>query len=91
MVCARLIRAFQSFGVDALAQYIYGDAHLERMQRILSVVEKDPAFDKSRIHYMGRMEKYEFGVRKVGRRALAAYASKTDLRMRVHRRNALHS
>ncbi|GAA5928229.1 hypothetical protein JCM3775_000548 [Rhodotorula graminis] len=57
-------RAKASFSPAELREYIYGNEYLERQSRILPIVENEPAFDKSQIHYMSRGDKYRHGLRK---------------------------
>ncbi|KWU43885.1 acyl-CoA oxidase [Rhodotorula sp. JG-1b] len=57
-------RAKASFSPKDLELYLYGKDYIERRDRILPVLENEPAFNKSRIHYMDRGEKYRFGLRK---------------------------
>ena len=57
-------RAKASFSPRDLELYLYGKDYIERRDRILPVLENEPAFNKSRIHYMDRGEKYRFGLRK---------------------------
>ncbi|BGP42760.1 hypothetical protein JCM10450v2_006871 [Rhodotorula kratochvilovae] len=57
-------RAKASFSPADLREYIYGKEFLERQARILPIVENEPAFDKSQIHYMSRSEKYAHGLKK---------------------------
>ncbi|KAK4704719.1 acyl-CoA oxidase, partial [Phenoliferia sp. Uapishka_3] len=62
-------RAKASFSADDLKLYLHGPAALERMERILPILEAEPAFDKSSIHYMGRTEKFKYGLAKEKRLA----------------------
>ncbi|GJN93681.1 hypothetical protein Rhopal_006738-T1 [Rhodotorula paludigena] len=57
-------RSKASFSPDDLRSYLYGRDHLDRLKRVLPIVENDPAFDKSQIHYMSREEKYVHGLKK---------------------------
>ncbi|GAA6050970.1 hypothetical protein JCM3770_005348 [Rhodotorula araucariae] len=57
-------RAKASFSPAELRDYIYGREFLERQARILPIVENEPAFDKSQIHYMSRSEKFRHGLKK---------------------------
>ncbi|TNY18023.1 acyl-CoA dehydrogenase/oxidase, partial [Rhodotorula diobovata] len=57
-------RAKASFSPAELREYIYGNEYLERQARILPIVENEPAFDKSQIHYMSRGDKYRHGLKK---------------------------
>merc|ERR1712093_64621 len=62
-------RSKAAFGVDDLATYLYGKGRLEMMERIGSIVESEPAFDKKKLHYLGRKEKFEMAVNKEKRLA----------------------
>ncbi|GAA6032946.1 hypothetical protein JCM8097_000060 [Rhodosporidiobolus ruineniae] len=57
-------RSKASFSPDDLQNYLYGKSYLDRRARILPIVENEPAFDKSQIHYMDRGAKYRHGLRK---------------------------
>ena len=58
----------QSFSSNDLAVYLYGQEYLDRMARILAIVEREEAFSKHAIFYQGRSEKFRHGLRKVGQR-----------------------
>lgn len=45
-----------SFNVDAMTQLIYPDGWLDRMNKVLAVIEKEPAFDKTMRYYQNRYE-----------------------------------
>ncbi|SDA02894.1 BZ3500_MvSof-1268-A1-R1_Chr11-1g03206 [Microbotryum saponariae] len=62
-------RAKASFSSDDLTLYLHGKEHLERVKRILPVLENEPAFDKSRIHFMSRTDKFKAGLAKEKRLA----------------------
>ncbi|GAA5942284.1 hypothetical protein JCM1841_002805 [Sporobolomyces salmonicolor] len=57
-------RSKASFCPDDLKEFLYGKEYLERVNRILPVLENDPAFDKSQIHYMDRGDKFRHGLAK---------------------------
>ncbi|GAA5993880.1 hypothetical protein JCM5350_001579 [Sporobolomyces pararoseus] len=57
-------RSKASFAPSELQQYLYGDEFIERVKRILPVLESEPAFSKADYHYMDRGEKYRHGLRK---------------------------
>lgn len=64
---ARLLereRAKASFSADALAEYIHGREWLDRVARLLSQIEPEEAFDKSRHPYLGRSERFRLALRK---------------------------
>lgn len=62
-------RSKASFSVEELKLYIHGEERLQRMDKILPVLTSDPHFDKSKIHYMSRTEKYKHGLSKEKRLA----------------------
>jgi acyl-CoA oxidase len=57
-------RAKASFDVKALSNYMYTEEWLEQMNRVLQVVENDPAFDKSERYYRSRNQHVTAGLRK---------------------------
>ena len=58
----------QSFSSDDLAKYLYGQTYLDRIARIMGIIEHEEAFSKDRIFYEGRNEKYRHGLRKASPR-----------------------
>ncbi|KAM0750790.1 acyl-CoA oxidase [Meredithblackwellia eburnea MCA 4105] len=62
-------RSKASFSADDLKLYLHGQARLDQMKKILPVLESEPAFDKSTIHYMSRTEKFKHGLAKEKRLA----------------------
>ena len=62
-------RSKASFSVEDLQLYLFGEDRLRRMARILPILSTDPHFDKSKIHYMSRTEKYKHGLAKEKRLA----------------------
>ncbi|CAI2172948.1 9687_t:CDS:2 [Funneliformis geosporum] len=57
-------RARATFDVKKLTLALYGSKELERLNRILKILENDPVFDKSNIYYMGRNELFEHALKK---------------------------
>ncbi|GAA5945945.1 hypothetical protein JCM10213_006196 [Rhodosporidiobolus nylandii] len=57
-------RARASFSPQELEAYLYGQDYLERRARVLAVLQQEPAFDKSQIHYLSRTDKYRRGLAK---------------------------
>ncbi|GAA5974313.1 hypothetical protein JCM11641_006729 [Rhodosporidiobolus odoratus] len=57
-------RSKASFAPEDLTLYLYGQEYLDRRKRVLAVLEAEPAFDKSRLHYLSRTDKYKAGLRK---------------------------
>ncbi|GAA5858811.1 hypothetical protein JCM8547_004998 [Rhodosporidiobolus lusitaniae] len=64
LVLLRMEREGAAFDPTKLKVYLYGSEYVERMRRILAIVEKEPAFDKTHIHYMGRGDRFRHGLRK---------------------------
>ncbi|KAI5478316.1 acyl-CoA oxidase [Pseudohyphozyma bogoriensis] len=58
-----------SFSSNDLKTYIHGERRLEKLERMLKVVQNEPAFAKDQLHYMSRTEKYQAGLRKEKRLA----------------------
>lgn len=50
-------RAKASFDVDALTKFMYGEQWLQSLERVLPVLETDPAFDKSKRYFPNRQER----------------------------------
>ncbi|RCH98271.1 hypothetical protein CU097_012978 [Rhizopus azygosporus] len=50
-------RAKTSFDVKALSKFMYTEEWLDRMYKILNIIENDPAFDKTKRYYESRSEK----------------------------------
>jgi len=57
-------RSKASFSSHDMAVYIRGQETLDRQARLLDVIENEEAFDKSRLAYLGRTEKFNYGLRK---------------------------
>ncbi|KAF8934573.1 hypothetical protein BGZ58_005615 [Dissophora ornata] len=57
-------RANTTFGVQELSTFLYGEAYLERQDRLLPLVENEPAFDKSSRYFRGRAERFAAALRK---------------------------
>jgi len=47
-----------------MALYVRGKETLERQAKLLEVIVKEPAFDKSRVPYLGRSDKFSHGLAK---------------------------
>ncbi|KAI8986401.1 acyl-CoA dehydrogenase/oxidase C-terminal [Pilobolus umbonatus] len=50
-------RAKASFDVDKLSKFMYTESWLIKMNKVLEVLENEPAFDKTNRYYMSRKEK----------------------------------
>lgn len=57
-------RAKASFDVDRLTRFMYTEEWLDKMDKVLKVMESEPAFDKSRRYFMGREEKIKVALLK---------------------------
>ncbi|KAF9188387.1 hypothetical protein BGZ51_000633 [Haplosporangium sp. Z 767] len=57
-------RAKTTFGVHELSTFLYGEAYLERQERLLNLIENEPAFDKSDRYFLGRTERFAHALRK---------------------------
>ncbi|CAG8438346.1 4787_t:CDS:2 [Ambispora gerdemannii] len=54
-------RAKATFSVKDLALLTYGKEFFDIKDRVLSVIENDPTFDKNELYYMGRTEENKWG------------------------------
>ncbi|BFZ55957.1 hypothetical protein PYCC9005_002998 [Savitreella phatthalungensis] len=61
-------RSKATFSPDELAKYIHGQTWLDRQARILSVLEKEPIFNKSVNYYQGRSDRLKRALER-GKRA----------------------
>lgn len=50
-------RAKGSFDVNELSKFMYTEEWLQKMNKVLEVLESEPAFDKTHRYYMNRKEK----------------------------------
>ncbi|KAI7854636.1 acyl-CoA dehydrogenase/oxidase C-terminal [Circinella umbellata] len=57
-------RAKATFDVKTLSKFIYGEEYLEKLDKIVPILENDPVFDKSRRYFQGRDEKIRDAWRK---------------------------
>ncbi|KAH9452350.1 hypothetical protein MJO28_008778 [Puccinia striiformis f. sp. tritici] len=57
-------RSHASFDSKALSLYLYGTPYLEQLNRILSIVQVEEAFDKKRLNYQGRDAVFRHSLRK---------------------------
>src|SRR5690554_3370411 len=57
-------RAKTTFSVHELSTFLYGEAYLERQERLLALIEDEPAFDKSDRYFLGRTERFAHALRK---------------------------
>ncbi|KAG0257963.1 hypothetical protein BG011_003630 [Mortierella polycephala] len=57
-------RAKTTFSVHELSTFLYGEAYLERQERLLTLIENEPAFDKSDRYFLGRTERFAHALRK---------------------------
>ncbi|KAF9931001.1 hypothetical protein FBU30_011006 [Linnemannia zychae] len=57
-------RAKTTFSVHEVSTFLYGELYLERQERLLSLIENEPAFDKSNRYFRGRKERFAAALRK---------------------------
>lgn len=57
-------RSKASFSSSDLANFLIGPEHLERQARLLSIIEKEPAFNKRALPYLSRQDKFAVGFAK---------------------------
>lgn len=57
-------RAKTNFDVKALSKFMYTEEWLNKMNKVLEVIENEPAFDKADRYYLGRPEKITTGLDK---------------------------
>lgn len=50
-------RAKGTFDVEELSKYMYSEEWLQKMSKVLQVLETEPAFDKTNRYYQTRKEK----------------------------------
>jgi acyl-CoA oxidase len=50
-------RAKTNFDVEALSKFMYTEKWLSTMEKVLEVIENEPAFDKTNRYYLSRHEK----------------------------------
>lgn len=50
-------RAKGTFDVNELAKFMYTEEWLQRMHKVLAVLESEPAFDKTDRYYLSRKDK----------------------------------
>jgi acyl-CoA oxidase len=62
-------RAKTSFDVKNLSKFMYTEEWLSKMNKVLQVIEKEPAFDKSTRYYQSRADKISTGLWKDRRMA----------------------
>ncbi|KAG0362360.1 hypothetical protein BC939DRAFT_232197 [Gamsiella multidivaricata] len=57
-------RAKTSFSVHELSTFLYGEIYLENQERLMAIIENEPAFDKSNRYFRGRTERFAAALRK---------------------------
>lgn len=57
-------RSKTTFGVHDLSTFLYGELYLERQERLLPLLENEPAFNKSNRYFKGRTERIAGALRK---------------------------
>jgi acyl-CoA oxidase len=71
-------RQLSGLQADELSRFLYGSAYLERQQRLLAILEAEPAFDKASIYFYGREELFEWALNKDKRYAQLAAQHRWD-------------
>ncbi|KAF9970886.1 hypothetical protein BGZ73_006266 [Actinomortierella ambigua] len=57
-------RSQTTFSVHEVTKYLYGEEFLERRERLLNIVENEPALEKETRFYDGRTERFAHALRK---------------------------
>ncbi|KAG0287350.1 hypothetical protein BGZ96_008702 [Linnemannia gamsii] len=57
-------RANTTFSIHEVSTFLYGEVYLERQERLLPMIENEPAFDKSNRYFRGRTERFAAALRK---------------------------
>jgi len=57
-------RSHASFDSKSMSLYLFGTTYLEQLNRILSIVQHEEAFDKKRLNYQGRDARFRHALRK---------------------------
>ncbi|KAH9815900.1 acyl-CoA dehydrogenase/oxidase C-terminal [Melampsora americana] len=57
-------RSHASFSSEALTTYLYGQPFLDRQAKLLNIIQNEEAFDKTRLNYQGRSERFRHALRK---------------------------
>ncbi|KAA1066222.1 hypothetical protein PGT21_025542 [Puccinia graminis f. sp. tritici] len=57
-------RSHASFDSKSMSFYLYGTTYLEKLNRILAIVQDEDAFDKKRLNYQGRDARFRHALRK---------------------------
>ncbi|KAG0258688.1 hypothetical protein BG011_003146 [Mortierella polycephala] len=57
-------RARTTFSAHDLSNYLYGEEYLERQEKMLTLIEDEPAFDKSNRYFLGRTERFAGALKK---------------------------
>lgn len=57
-------RAQASFDVKQLSNFMYGEKWLNKMNNVLEIISKEPAFDKTGRYYESREERVSNGFKK---------------------------
>jgi acyl-CoA oxidase len=60
-------RGKATFDSDDLAKYVHGEEYLERQERLLEILQREPLFDKTNVYYQGRNEKFRSSMAKAKR------------------------
>lgn len=57
-------RSHASFDSKSMSFYLFGTTYLERLNKILSIIQHEEAFDKKRLNYQGRDARFRHALRK---------------------------
>ncbi|MBW0520497.1 hypothetical protein O181_060212 [Austropuccinia psidii MF-1] len=57
-------RSHASFDSKILALYLYGQDYLDRVNKLLQIIQVEEAFDKKRLNYQGRDDRFRHALRK---------------------------
>ena len=60
-------RAKASFNVGAVSKFILGEDYLARMNKIVPILESEPAFEKTQRYFQSRYERHAHGYEKDNR------------------------
>ena len=55
-------RSQSNVPIDALSSHLFSAPYLERQSRVLSILEKDPLFQKQKQYNLSRPERYQLGL-----------------------------
>ena len=50
-------RAKATFNIDAVSKFVFGEDYLNRVKKVLPVLESEPAFEKTQRYYQSRYQR----------------------------------